>query len=387
MTGSPVRKKIAHVTTAPVTLRYVLLNQLRAYQAAGYEVVAISSAGPEVTVIEEAGIRHIAVPMTRRVTPLADLVSLIRLWRIFRRERFDLVHTHNPKPGLIGQLAARLAGVPAVVNQLHGFYFHENMSPRMRAFYVAVEKIAARCSDVIFSHSAEDIETAVQEKIAAREKLIHLGGGIDLARFDPSRVSPDRLTELRRELGLPDDALIVGFVGRLVREKGVIELLEAARQIRREIPNVRFLAIGPLDPEKPDALCPRIAADYGVEDVFIFTGEHQDMPDLYALMDVFTLPSYREGMPLVVMEAQAMGVPCVVTDIRGSREIVLDGDTGNVVPVRDASVLARSVTALLLNEERRLQMARAATTNAADRFNEEALIERVLSAYAAVLNS
>src|SRR6266480_3246854 len=128
--------KIAHVTTVDVSLRYLLLNQLQSLREAGYEVVGISAPGPEVAHLEAAGIRHIAVVMTRNLTPLADLVSFWRLYQIMRREHFSIVHTHTPKAGLLGQLAARLAGVPLVINTVHGFYLHSGMRPIARRIYL-----------------------------------------------------------------------------------------------------------------------------------------------------------------------------------------------------------------------------------------------------------
>ena len=228
-TGHPRKFKIAHITTIDLSLRYLLLNQLRSLQEAGYEVVGVSSPGPYVTELEAAGIRHIPVSMTRTFTPGADLAALLRLAQVIRRERFTIVHTHNPKPGLLGQLAARMAGAPIVVNTLHGFYFHDHMRPFWRRFYIQTEKMAARCSDVILSQNSEDIRTAIHEGICPPEKIKPLGNGIDVQRFDPMRIDPVQLDEKRRALGLTDQARVVGFVGRLVAEKGILELLQAAK--------------------------------------------------------------------------------------------------------------------------------------------------------------
>src|SRR4051794_10698274 len=141
MRHSIARVKAAHITTVDMSLHYLLLNQLHSIQQSGYEVIAISAPGPEAPIIEQAGIRHIAVPMTRNFTPLADLGSLLRLYGVMRRERFTIVHTHTPKAGLLGQLAARMAGVPIVINTLHGFYFHDHMAPAARRFYIQMERI------------------------------------------------------------------------------------------------------------------------------------------------------------------------------------------------------------------------------------------------------
>ncbi|MBW2508574.1 MAG: glycosyltransferase family 4 protein, partial [Deltaproteobacteria bacterium] len=365
-TGAP---RVAHVTTVDLSLRYLLLNQLERIRDEGYEVVGISADGPDVAAVEARGIPHFAVPMTRRFTPLADLRALWALVRLMRRERFDVVHTHTPKAGLLGQLAARLSGVPVVVNTLHGFYFHDGTKPLPRRFYVWMERIAAKCSDSIFSQNREDIATAVEERIARPELVKWLGNGIDVARFDRRRLSDESLDALRRDIGLNPTAPVVGFVGRLVEEKGILDLLQAAQSVAKAIPNVQFLIVGPYDEEKPDALRPDVGERYGLADRCRFLGMRHDMPELYALMDVLVLPSYREGFPRAPMEASAMGVPTVVTDIRGCREAVEDGVNGLLFPVGDVDALADALVGLLRDDARRGQMGAAARVMAEERFD------------------
>jgi len=380
-----VQPMLAHITTIDMSLRYLLLNQLRSLQQAGYEVVGISSSGPEAKAIETAGIRHISVPMTRNLTPLADLASLWCLFRVIRREQLTIVHTHNPKPGLLGQLAARMAGVPVVVNTLHGFYFHDHMSPARRRFYIALEKLAACCSDVILSQNQEDIQTAIREGICAPEKIKHLGNGIDLGRFDPANLTLQDVACKRSEVGLPTEALVVGFVGRLVREKGLEELFAAARLVREKVPNVRFVFIGPIDTDKPDVLAPESAGEYGIAAICHFLGMRQDMPELYSLMDVFVLPSHREGFPRAPMEASAMQVPCVVTDIRGCRETVEQDRNGLLVPLGDIQALAEAIVELLTDREKARRMGEEGRRMALERFDERLVFDKVKTEYARLL--
>jgi glycosyltransferase involved in cell wall biosynthesis len=377
--------RIAHITTADISLRYLLLNQLKSLQAEGYEVIGISSFGKDIPMLKAKGIRHVSVPMTRNFTPVTDLTSLWRLYRTVHREHFTIVHTHNPKPGLLGQLAARLSGVPIVINTLHGFYFHDRMSPFWRRFYVTLEKIAARCSDVILSQNSEDIQTAIREGICPPDKIKYLGNGIDVQRFDRNRLDPKALAQLSLSLGLSPGAPVVGFVGRLVKEKGILELLQAARIIRQQVPAVQFLIVGPIDYEKSDVLTPQIAQSYGVADVCIFTGLRQDMPELYALMDVFVLPSHREGFPRSPMEASATGVPCVVTDIRGCRETVEHGRNGLLVPLGDVQALAAAILDLLTNRAKAQRMGAEGRRMALERFDERLVFEKVKAEYARLL--
>jgi glycosyltransferase involved in cell wall biosynthesis len=379
--------KVIHVCTVDLSLRYLLGNQLRFLQREGYDVVGVSSPGPDVPWLRDRGIRHVPVAMTRTFDPRGDAGALLDLQRVFARERPDIVHTHTPKGGLLGQLAARMAGVPVVVNTLHGFYFHEHMAPWSRRFYVLMEQVAAAASDHILSQNPEDIATAVAEHIAPPERLELLGNGIDLQRFSPEAVDDDERLATRNACGFGPDDVVVGFVGRLVREKGVVELMEAIARVRRQHPRVRLLVVGPVDVDKPDALSPACAADAGVDDITHFAGFRSDLPALYAAMDLLVLPSWREGFPRVPMEAAAMTRPVVVTDIRGCREVVVDGVTGLLVPVRDVAALAVGIAALVENAPRRQALGRAGRLLAERKFDERAVFAKVVATYQRLLRA
>ncbi|MDR1989747.1 MAG: glycosyltransferase family 4 protein [Acidobacteriaceae bacterium] len=379
VTGRPIR--IAHVTTIDLSLRYLLLNQLRYLQTLGYEVTGVSASGPDVPELIAAGIRHVAVPMTRRMTPLADLRALWQLTMLFRRERFDIVHTHNPKPGLVGQIAARLAGVPIVVNTIHGLYFHERSPWLRRTVFSTFERVAAFCSDRILSQSAEDVTTLVSLGICRADRIRHLGNGIDISRFRPGTVDSAAIAQARAEFDLGSGP-VVGFVGRLVAEKGLPELLAAAAIVRKQIPDVRFLIVGPADESKADALSPRSADEAGVGDICRFVGMRNDMPLMCALMRLFVLPSHREGVPRSPMEASAMGVPCIVTDVRGCREVVQHERTGLLVPVRDPEALAAAIVRLLTHEADADEYGRNARDLAERQFDERRIFATVAEEYA-----
>lgn len=382
--------KIAHVTTVDISLRWLLQNQLQSLCDAGFEVVGISSPGSDVPAIEAAGIRHIAVPISRNLTPLADLVSLWRLCCTMRRERFTIIHTHTPKAGLLGQLAARLTGVPIVVNTVHGFYFHEHMHPTARRFYIAMEKVAAWCSDLILSQNAEDIQTALRERICKQDKIKLLGNGIDLTQFDPDAISAEDELRCRQQLGIAPDAPVVGFVGRLAaRRKGFLDFLAAARDIAAQLPQVRFLIAGDADRGKPDAVEPSVAADYEIADRCVFVGfrGNEELPLFYKLMNVLVLPSLFEGVPRVVMEASAMGTPSVVTDVKGNREAVEHGCNGLLVPLGDVRSLTSAILRILDEPETSKHMSSEARRIATERFDERIVFDKVKSEYAGLLQA
>lgn len=370
-----------------MSLRYLLLNQLRAIQQHGYEVYGISSPGPDAPVVEAAGITYIPAAMTRTVTPLADLCSLWRLYRLMRRERFTIVHGHTPKAELLGQLAAQLAGVPIVVDTFRGIYFRRGMHPLWRRLFILMARLAAGCADVVLSQSREAGQMAIDERICPADKLKFLGNGIDLTRFDPAMTDQETLTSLKEQWGLNTAGPVVGFVGRLVREKGILELLAAAATIRPELPHLRLVIAGPVDDEKADALTPEIARDYGLEAHCIFTGLYppERMPELYALLDLFVLPSHRESFPRSPMEAAAMAVPCIVTDIPGCRETVEPGRNGLLTPLGDAPALAQAMLTLLTDPDRAQQMGREGRRMALERFDERLVFEKVVAEYARLL--
>jgi glycosyltransferase involved in cell wall biosynthesis len=198
-------------------------------------------------------------------------------------------------------------------------------------------------------------------------------------------VDPAAAERVRRELALPPDAPVVGFVGRLVAEKGVLELLAAARTVLDHLPTARFLFVGPLDREKPDALHPGVARDYGLAGACTFAGMRQDMPELYALMDLFVLPSHRESFPRSPMEASAMGRPCVVTAVPGCCEAVQHGRNGLLVPLGDVEALAAAILRLLAGPGEARRLGREGRRLALERFDERFVFGRVEAAYARLL--
>ena len=379
---APIR--VAHVATVDLTLRFLLLGQLRRLRVEGFEVAAISAPGPWVGDLEREGIRHIAwMHATRAWDPLDDARALAELVGIFRRERFHLVHTHAPKPGILGRVAARVAGVPCVVNTVHGLYATPDDPLRRRLPVLLLEGMAARLSDLELFQSAEDLAWARRRRVVAPARSVLLGNGADLRRFDPAGITPERLGALRDELAIPAGATVVGTVGRMVAEKGYRELFAAARLVRSVAPDVRFLAVGEPDREKPDAI--RDDELTAARPDVLVTDWREDVPELLALMDVFVLASWREGMPRSAIEAAAMGKPLVLSDIRGCREVVRHPDEGILVPPRDAERLAEAILELVRDPERRARQGRAARRGALDRFDEHKVAGRVVACYRELL--
>lgn len=377
-------RRLVHVTTSDVSLALLLGPQLRAFVDAGMEVTGVSAPGPFVGQLAEWGVRHQPLHhATRSVAPAKDLAALFELERLLRRLRPDIVHTHNPKPGLYGRLAARAARVPGIVNTVHGLYATPEDPPTRRAVVYGLERLASSCSQVELVQNPEDIPVLRRVGVP-QEKLILLGNGVDLARFRP-RPGPKDAAQARAAMGLATDAVVVGTVGRLVWEKGFRELFDAAAALRTARPEVVFAVVGPDDPAKADALgrddleAARAAAR------IVFTGERDDVEDLYPGFDIFVLPSYREGFPRSAMEAAASGLPVIATDIRGCRQVVSHGETGLLVPVRDSGALAGAIADLAGDADRRSALGAAGRRKAESEFDERDVIRATLAVYERVV--
>jgi glycosyltransferase involved in cell wall biosynthesis len=377
--GRPLR--LIHITTTDMSLDWLLRPQLEAFAAAGYEVIGASATGSHVAALVDSGIRHEPIhSFTRASNPLRDLAAIPELVRLFRRLRPDIVHTHNPKPGVLGRIIARLCRVPLVVNTQHGLYAQPDDRWQRRLPVYAVERLAAAFSHVELVQNPEDVDTLVRRLHVPERRVRLLGNGIDLARFDPATIPPSRRAEVRREWGLDDGDVVIGVVGRLVAEKGVAELIEAAAHLRTAAPTARMVIIGPHEHDKADAVAEHLIRQ-GEQAGVVFAGRRDDMPDCYAAMDLFATATWREGFPRAAMEASAMGLAVVATDVRGCRQVVDPGVTGRLVPVRNPRALADALTGLVEDVALRTSMGAAARDRARLEFDQQRVIERTLDAY------
>lgn len=371
---------LVHLTTADISLALLLGPQLRAYRDAGMHVIGVSAPGPFVPEIESWGIRH--VPMehaTRSVSPLDDALALPELIRLFRSLRPDIVHTHNPKPGLYGRLAAKAAGVPGIVNTVHGLYAAPEDAWTKKSVVYGLERVAATCSQIELCQNPEDLDVLRHLRVPER-RLTLLGNGVDLGRFRPP-TDASAHEEARAQLGVEPGKTVVGFVGRLVWGKGLKELFASAAALAQSHPEVVFVLIGPTDDSKGDALTrDELQAAEALGNV-ILAGHRDDVEALYPAFDVYVLPSYREGFPRSAMEAAACGVPVIATGIRGCRQVVDHGTTGLLVPLHDVAALTTAISDLVDDPTKRAAMAQASRIKAESDFDDRRVIEITLDAY------
>ncbi len=380
-----MQKKLAIITAVDTSLKVLLIAQIKALQKEGYGVHGICSDGPNFDFLKQEGLEMHGITIKRSISPFSDMAALWKMYRFFKKEKIGIVHTHTPKCSLLGQLAAKLAGVPVIINTIHGFYFHENMKTLTKWFYIVMEWIAGKCSTMSLSQNQEDIKTAIKLKICKPDKIKLLGNGVNLERFNSARFDSNFKTQKRQEIDIPQDAVVIGIIGRLVREKGFLELFDAFKEIIKEHNNVWLIIIGPEEPEKTDRISADTFKQYGIEDRTIYLGIRDDIPELLACCDIYTLPSWREGLPRSAIEAAAMALPIVATNIRGCRQVVESGKNGLLVELKNTSELKNALVKLIENPALRIQMGQAGCEKAQKEFDENKVCEIVLDTYKQLL--
>lgn len=358
------RLRLVHLTTVDMSLALLLGGELAVDVEAGLDVWGMSAPGPYTSQLERLGVHHVAVPsLSRRWQPEEDARAMRELVGALRTLAPDVLHTHTPKAGVFGRLIGRAVRVPVVVNTCHGLWLRTGDGVARRAAVLAAESVAAAASHAELFQNADDLQM-MRRAVGRRGTVV--GNGVALERFQASEGARRRV---RRELGIAPDELLVGAVGRFVAEKGVAEMAVCADRLRGR---ARFVWVGPDDGE------PELAADGSLRRI----GARTDMPAIYAALDVFVLPSHREGFSRSAMEAAASGVAMVLTDIRGCREIGAEGEHLLLVPPGDADALTAAVQRLLDDDTLRRRLGVAARRRALTHFDQREVARRSLEAYA-----
>ncbi|QTE27388.1 glycosyltransferase family 4 protein [Propioniciclava sp. MC1595] len=361
--------RLAHLTTVDMSLALLLATELQVDVEQGHTVFGISAAGPYVERVEGLGVEHVPIRhFTRSWSLLSDLRAFFELFRTIRRLKLDVLHTHTPKAGVMGRIAGRLAGVPVVVNTCHGLWARPEDRWLKRALVYGAEALAIRFSHYELFQNAEDARTLRRFLKPGRWEVV--GNGVDLDRF---RFDPEGRARVRAEWGIADDALLVGTIGRRVREKGLAEFAEAAHALGDR---ATFVWVGPADETDADTQVPH-------EDAIRFVGERTDMPAVYSALDVFVLASYREGFSRASMEAAACGRPMALTDIRGCREIGTHEDHLLLVDPQNGTALTAGVARLLDDPNLRTRLGGAAEERARQAFDQRSIASASLTAYGA----
>lgn len=394
--STPTRSRRAlHVANNPVGARKQVLPLALGLREAGWTVEIAAPPGPDAAEVERAGIRYVPLEISRSLASARHAGSIARLAALIRRGRYDVVHLHGPIPGALGRVAAAASRARVVYHCRGTLYEPEDASPaarRMSRVYAGVERALAPLTAWALTLNTADAEDLERRARVPRERITCLGvggSGLDLRRWDASRFTPGTVAAIRTGLGVPADAWVAGYVGRIVREKGVMELLEAFAAVAREREDARLLMVGGAlasdrDQRTVGEFRERVRA-LGLEGRVVLTGWLDDPRDAIGAMDVLALPSWREGFGQVLVEAGALGVPVVASASRGARQAVVDGVTGLLVPVRDPEALAGALRRLAGDRALGERMGRAAMERARNELSQERVVRTVLEVYDRVL--
>jgi len=381
MTPKPIR--LVHIMTVPYSFTFIK-GQVGYMKARGFEVYGLSSPGELLSKFAESEqITVHAVEMTKRITPIRDILALVKIWRWLRRVRPDIVQSHTPKGGLLGMLGAWLARVPVRIYLMHGLRF-VTATGWKRKLLIQVEKWTCSLADHVLCVSASVQALAVDGGLCPAEKIqVLLQGscnGVDSTdRFNPENVPVCSRVDVRAKYGIPSDSIVLGFIGRIVWSKGIVELNEAWSCLREEFPNLHLLMVGGAESEDP--IPPHVDQLLRGDPRVHLIGEEWNTPPLFAAMDLFVLPTYREGLPTVLLEAGAMKLPVVATRVSGCVDVVEDGITGMLVPSRDAQKLAGAIRSYLKDPELRIQHGSAARERVVREYRQEAIWQALHKEY------
>ena len=312
--------------------------------------------------------------LVRPIHLIYDMLALFKIYRIIRKEEYDIVHTHSSKPGFSGRIAAKLAGVPIIVHTVHGFPFNDFMNPLLKSFFITLEKALAKISNVLVTVSKLNMQKIVELKIADPARLVNIYSGIYFDKFE-------RKTDIvskKKELGLDPKMKVIGMVGRLSNQKSPQYFLDAIPAIAKAHPDTRFLLIG--DGELRGDLEARIK-ELDIHDRTQILGFREDVPDLLQLMDIYVLSSCWEGLGRSLTEAMYLKKPVVATAVEGVPEIVETGKTGVLVPPRDPESISRAVISLLGDPAQTKELGENAHQKVAKKFSAYKMVEQIDQLY------
>lgn len=385
-----MKTKLIRITTIPLSLKLLLKGQHR-FMSEHFEVIGVSSHGKELEEVKnDEEIQVIAIDMSRQITPIKDIKSLWSTYKLLKKEKPEIVHTHTPKAGIVGMLAAKLAGVPHRLHTVAGLPLME-VTGTKRNILDIVEKLTYASATKVYPNSKGLYEYILQNNYTRKSKLKVIGNGssngIDILFFSPEQVSESQKDLLKKQLNIEDSDFVFVFVGRLVGDKGINELVKAFSLVNKAKDaqqNFKLLLVGPLEQEL-DPLPADTLNEIESNPDIINVGFQKDVRPYFAVSDVLTFPSYREGFPNVVMQAGAMGLPSIVSDINGCNEIIIDDKNGLIVPVKNTEKLKEAMQRMKSDTAYYQQLKMNARPMIESRYEQSVIWNALLSEYKKLL--
>ena len=387
-------KKLTRITTVPLSFKVLLKGQLRFMASNGFDVKGVSSEGEELKEVREnEGIVMEAINMSRKITPFQDLKSLWEMWNFLRKEKPQIVHTHTPKAGIIGMLAARLAGVPHRLHTVAGLPLMEATGIK-RKILNFVEKLTYSSATRVYPNSKGLYDFILQNHFTQSNKLKIIANGssngINTTFFSPAQVSEIEKVALREKLNIQSDDFVFVFVGRIVSDKGINELIKAFSELQtaenNELTGIKLLLVGGLESDL-DPLNPETLAEINQNKDIISAGFQQDVRPFFAISNVLAFPSYREGFPNVVMQAGAMGLPSIVSDINGCNEIIVEGKNGLIIPPKNVEKLKEKMLTLAKDKNLYTKLKGNSRRMIENRYEQSVVWNALLEEYEGLLQS
>lgn len=377
------KKTLVRITTVPLSLEKLLTGQLH-FMSSFYNVIAVSS---DVKRLEKYGeqekVAVFPIEMTRQITPVKDVLAVIKLYFFLKKTKPFIVHTHTPKAGIVGMLASKLAGVPNRLHTVAGMPLLEQRGLK-RKILDFVEKLTYSCATKVYPNSFKMKDIIIENAYCPTSKLKVLGNGssngINTSYFDESHFSENDKASLKSELGISPTDFVFVFVGRIVADKGINELIAAFIDIQKLRKEVKLLLVGPFEQEL-DPLNEETLNQINSNKSIISVGYQLDVRPYFAISNSLVFPSYREGFPNVVMQAGAMGLPCIVTDINGCNEIIENQKNGCIIPVKNQKVILESMINFIDDKEQFFEMQQNARNMIVSRFDQQFMWDIILKEY------
>ena len=376
-------KKIIRITTVPISLKNLLKGQLK-YMSSFYDVIGVSSSGDAIKDIEkDEGVQVVTIEMTRTISPFKDLVSLYKLYKILKKEKPFIVHSHTPKAGTLGMIASKLAGVPHRLHTIAGLPLLEATGFK-RWLLDAVEKMTYTCATKIYPNSHGLKEIILKNKYTNRNKLKVIANGssngIDVNHFSLDSLVQKETSILQSNLGIQNSDIVFTFVGRLVTDKGINELISAFKKVCVKYKNIKLLLVGTFETEL-DPLHKGTLTEINTNKNILSVGWQTDVRPYFAVSDILVFPSYREGFPNVVMQAGAMYLPSIVTDINGCNEIITNNINGIIIPPKNEEMLLATMIELIEDSEKRERMSNVSRGIICKNYKREVIWKAILQEY------